>query len=128
LLGAEADGIGRDGLDPGVRDADAVRVATEVADDVLGPAEGPLGVDDPARAVQAAEEGGVVGDGQIDPAVVDGGAQGREHLAAEQRAHDVDREQKLATGGSPAVAGDVEPAAGHDAVQVRMPAEAALPG
>ncbi len=123
VLGAEGDAafVHRD--EALVGDADAVGVAAEVANDLLGSTEGTLGVDDPGLAVERA---------QVDAADVE--APGhvrmldrREHLAAEQIAHDAHREEEVAARTHPARVIVREPAAGDDGVHVRMEAELARP-
>ena len=52
---AEADLAIREGDQPAVRDADAMGVRAEIAESVLGSAEGPLGVDDPVVTEQDSE-------------------------------------------------------------------------
>ena len=55
---AEADLAVSEGDQPAVGDADAMGIRTEIAQSVLGSAEGPLGVDDPVVAEQDSEPGG----------------------------------------------------------------------
>ena len=52
VLGGEANAVGIDALQALIGDTDAVRVAAEVAEDLLRPAERALGVDDPLDAVE----------------------------------------------------------------------------
>jgi hypothetical protein len=103
---------------------------------VLGPTEGTLGVDDPVLAIERVEQavealgihGLVVTLGQAQQVALVGSAQGREHLATNERAEDADRKQVLGTAMAPALCVGRQAACGHDAVHVRVKAQLARPG
>ena len=128
----KGDAGGCDAQDAGVADGDPVRVATEAAVDLLGTAEGALGVDDPARAMEGVGaptcSASLVFGSEHKPAFAASTSEPVEHLAAKECGQDVHREQKLAGGGDPAIAVRGEPAAGDDAVHVWMKDELAGPG
>ncbi len=101
-----------------------MRVLAEVRDDLLGSAEGTLAVDPPVFAVQTGDERGKTGPvSNPQDAGSLGSPQSIEHLAPEQPAHDVHREQVIGLGSDPSIAIVVERAACHDAVRVRVKLE-----
>lgn len=116
----DARGVGAD--EAGVRNGDAMGVATEVAVDLLGSAKGTLGVDDPTGVMQApasATSGAsIIGVTEV-PAGLECGEAGEE-FAAEERAEHMDGEEKGGRCGNPACAVEGEPAAGDDAMDVGM--------
>jgi hypothetical protein len=138
LVGRERDGLfaaraERDSAlverdEPPIREADAMRVAPEVAEDLLGSAEGLLRVDDPACAMELVadareacaicELGGGAVEAELAP-VVEAYESGEE-LPAEEGAEDADGEEEVGTRGDPSLAVERKAAAGHDAVDVRM--------
>ena len=59
-LGGEAHALERDAAYASIGDADAMGVAAEIANDVLGTAEGAFRVNDPSRAAASVEEANVV--------------------------------------------------------------------
>ena len=93
-----------------VGDGDAMGVASQIMQDVLGPAEGWLGIDDPVLLIERAQE-----DGEAPPVVkwralteeaqlVAGkeAPQSGDELAAEYTAEHLDWEQEGVTGRDPA--------------------------
>ena len=117
-----------DGEEAVIGDGDAVSVAAEVVEDLLGAGEGPLGVDDPldlAEGLEGAGEGsGVVerGEGvvELEPAGAEGLLEQFEEETAEQAGQDPDGDEEAGAAGDPAVAVGSDAAAGGDAVQVRV--------
>jgi hypothetical protein len=128
--GAKDDARGVGAEEAGVRDGDAMGVATEVAVHLLGSAEGTLGVDDPTRVMQAptsATSGPcIIGVTEV-PAGLECGEAGEE-FAAEERAQHMDGEEKGGRCGNPVCAVEEEPATGDDAMDVRMKLKFAGPG
>ena len=124
----DARGVGVD--EAGVRNGDAMGVATEVAVHLLRSAKGTLGVDDPTGVVQApasATSGAsLIGVTEV-PAGLECGEAGEE-FAAEERAEHMDGEEKGGRCRNPACAVEGESAAGDDAMDVRMKLEFAGPG
>jgi hypothetical protein len=134
--GLEDDAILPDGAEAGVGDGDAVCIAGEVGQDLQGPSEGTLGVDDPASLVELvpqAGEGDGVGEvgrgaGEADLAGPVGATDPVEELATEEGADHGDREKELAAGGDPARPVARETTSGDDAVEVGMEPHVARPG
>lgn len=98
VLGAEGDVVVADVNDPAVRDPDSMRVATEVAEDVLGPGEGLFGIDDPtvlrdggAEALEARGIGERVESREA--ATIVFASQRLEELAAEDRTENAHRQE-----------------------------------
>jgi len=107
-------------------------VAAEIGEDLLGAAEGLLGIDDPRLLIEAGAKlgelgrvGAVVRQGELVPLVELG--ESFEQLAAEDDRHGLDREEEAAAGGDP-VAVVVEAAGRDDAMDMGMKAEVACPG
>jgi hypothetical protein len=108
-------------------DANPMRVATEIVEDLLGPAKGSLGIDDPGLLVQLVlppGEGRLVGEVGAGPSEGEQPAGTRqressEELSAEEVAHHVDREEEASRRGDPRGTVGREAAAGDDAVDVR---------
>ena len=106
-----------------VGEPDAMRVPTEVADHLLGTAEGSLRVDDPAHSVKRLE----IDAAKIElPSAVRAVERG-EHLSAEEGAHHSNGEEEVAARAHPALRVVGETAAGNDGVHVRVKAEVARP-
>src|SRR5262249_29616586 len=116
-----------------VRNANAMRVAPEVANHLFRTAEGTLGVNDPWLAVEpVAQPLPGIGIGipiawQEEQAAREGRIERGEELAAKQGAEHLHREEVLATRGHPMRACPREPAAGYDGVYMRMESEGARP-
>lgn len=131
----EHDPIIRDGHDTRAGDPNTVRVQTQIADHLLGPTEGALGVHHPPLVVQAAPKRGEGrrirqlsgGAHELQLAGFVGIHQPSQELAPEQRADDPNREQEIGTTRHPAVIVS-EPSTGDDAVQMRMIAHLTGPG
>ena len=129
LLAVECD-------DPAVRDGDPVGVAREVPEHLLGPVEGPLGVDHPVPAAGGGEGGvelagiGKMGDGAVElqPPSAMGAGQLLEEAAAEQAGEDLDGGQEGAAPGLPLAAVDIEAGIGRHHVQMRMEEQLLVPG
>ena len=133
---AEADLTVLDGEEAVVGDGDAVGVAAEVVEDLVGAGEGALGVDDPlglAEGLEVAGEGvGIVESGEgvaeLEPAGAEGLLEQFEEEAAEQAGEDPDGEEETGAAGDPAVTVGSDAAAGDDAVQVGVKREHLPPG
>ena len=133
---AESDLTVLDGEEAVVGDGDAVGVAAEVVEDLVGAGEGGLGVDDPlglAEGLEVAGEGvGVVESGQgvaeLKPAGAEGLLEPFEEEAAEQAGEDADGEEETGAAGDPAVTVGSDAATGDDAVQVGVKREHLPPG
>ena len=133
---AEADLTVLDGEEAVVGDGDAVGVAPEVVENLLGPGEGALGVDDPlglAERLEVAGEGvGVIerGEGvaELEPAGAEGLLEPFEEEAAEQAGEDANGEEEAGAAGDPEVTLGSDAAAGDDAVQVGVKREHLPPG
>src|ERR1019366_6900635 len=123
VLGAKGDASRVERDESVIGDADAMRVATEIADDLLGSAEGSLGVGDPWLA----EEGGAealpglgiagrrrVGEGEAGRPMSDG--RGGEELAAEEGGQNADGQEVALACRHPALLGPRPSAAGDDAM------------
>ena len=123
VLGAEGDAaiIPRDQALIG--NADAVSVATEITNDLVGSTEGALGVDDPGLAVKRAN----IDVAEVDLAVCVGALEGGEHLAAKERAHDAHGEEESTASANEARAIVGESTSSDDGVYVRMKQELAGP-
>jgi len=145
-LGAEGDVVVGEVEDAAVGDGDAVGVAAEVLEDLLGAAEGLLGVDDPGLSGEGLEEepeGDRVGEmalvaAEEEAASLMGTFEGVQDLGAEDHAEGLDGEEEgaalaslarvLGAGPHPAGAVGGEAAGGDDAVRVRVVAQVAGPG
>jgi len=113
VAGMEVHAVGLNGFEALIGNGDAVRIATEILEDMLGPAEGAFGVDDPLLLVERVDEsveGGAVGErggagweAQLAPCVA--GAQRPQEFGPEQRReHPHRKEVALCFGGLPALA------------------------
>ena len=135
-LGHEANAVGLDALQALIGETHAVGVAAEVPKDLLRPAEGALGVDDPLDAVQRVDEllkrdrirESVRGSTELQLAVAVRVRECRQELPAKDPGEHLYREQVAAAGRDPLPAIDGEAATGHDAVHVRVKLELAGPG
>ena len=131
----EADLTVLDGEEAVVGDGDAVGVAAEVVEDLVGAGEGGLGVDDPlglAEGLEVAGEGvGVIESGEgvaeLEPAGAEGLLEQFEEEAAEQAGQDANGEEEAGAAGDPAVTVGSDAAAGDDAVQVRVQLKSLTP-
>jgi hypothetical protein len=132
VLGAEGNGVRTDIDEPTVSDGDAMGVTAEVAKEMLGAPEGPLGVDAPALVCEPRGQAfagfwileRIVALKQLASVHA---VKKVEHLAAEDLGHDFYGEEVLATSRLPR-ASAIEHAGGDDRVQVRMKSEVACPG
>src|ERR1700722_8792340 len=119
-----------------VRDGNAMGVASQIMQHMLGPAEGRLGIDDPVLTIERAQEDGesllvVKWHALTEEAQLIAGkeaAQPGNELAAEDTAEHLDRQQKSGTRRDPARVVCRESTAGHHAVDVRMRCEGLSPG
>ena len=133
---AEADLSVVDGEEAVVGDGDAVGVAAEVVEDLLGTGEGPLGVDDPlgpAEGLEGAGKGGGVVEGgegvaELESAGEEGLLEEFKEEAAEQAGEDANGEEEAGAAANPAVACRSNAAAGDDAVQVGVKLKPLAPG
>jgi len=111
-----------------VGDGDAVGVAAEVVEHLLWSAEGRLGVDDPVDAARRLQLlGKASGFVEVDEGSAEDQLTGPEGLveslkeqATEQAGQHANRQEEAGPAGHPTLAIGRQPAAGDDAVQVRM--------
>ena len=99
VLGAKRHGLGSDGDESVIREADAMGVAAEVLEEPLRPAEGALHVDEPGSSVEGAEGAACrhrVCGRQL--AMGQAALEGGQYLAAKQRPEDTDREEMSLAG------------------------------
>ena len=133
---AEAHLAIREGDQPAVRDADAMGVRAEVAERVLGSAEGTLGVDDPVVTEQDSEpcseaawfrercEVAV----ELQLAFTERRLETGEELAAEDASEHLDRKEEGAARADPAGVIRCQSASGDDAVNMGMVLQTLVPG
>src|SRR5437879_6292763 len=124
FLGPKRHGVGRDGDEPVIREADAMGVAAEVVEESLRSAEGPLHVDEPRGSVEGPDRAACrhrVRGRQL--ALGQAAVERGEDLAPQQRAQDADGEEMALTGRTPAAPVVGETASGHDAMDMRMKLE-----
>ena len=119
-----------------VGDGDAVSVAAEIWQYVLGSAEGWFGVDDPIFAEERTQPGSEeLGmderrefSGQVQLAAFEGGLQTGDKLATEHAPQYGDRKEKAAVGSNPVEVISGESAGGNDPVDMGMKLEFLVPG
>ena len=119
-----------------VGDGDAMGVAAEIAEHLLGAGERRLGVDDPVDAgqvIEASSEGGGIGEraefpGEAQPAAGEGGAQPAHEHVAEAPGEHAHRQEEAEWTGDPACLVRCDAATGDDAVQVGMMVQRLAPG
>ena len=133
VAGGDGDRVAGDGEHAMVGDGDAVGVASEVGEDVIGSGEGPLGVDDPRLREQCRAQLGEVPCWCGGPAQVEGLAaveplQRGQAFPAEERRQDRDGEEEPAAGVDPAGGVGCQATGRHDVVQVGMEAQVTGPG
>src|SRR5450759_2241692 len=136
VLPGEGDVAVLDGKNAVIGEGDAVGVSGEVAQDLFGPAEGGLGVDDPFAAAGVIEQSGEGGricqvsqravEGEF--AVLEGDSEVvQEDSAKEAREHAHGQEEVLFAG-DPALAISRQAAGGDDAVKMGMVEQVLSPG
>jgi hypothetical protein len=133
---AEADLDICEGDQPAVRDADAMGVSAEIAERVLGSAEGTLGVDDPVVTEQDSEpcrEAAWFGNRgevavELDPAFAERGLLAGDELAAEDASEHLDWQEERTARRDPAGMIRCKAAGGDDAVDMRMMLQPLVPG
>ena len=119
-----------------VGDGDAVGIAAEILQDVLGSTEGWFGVDDPISAEEGAQPGseelgmgeGCEFSGQVQLAVREGRLEAGDELATKHAPQHGDGEEEAWMGSNPAGVIAGESAGGNDAVHMRMKLELLVPG
>jgi len=134
ILPAEADAAVLAGEETTIGDGDAMGIAAEIVEHLLGSAERAFGVDDPGDAAQGgkvAGEGGRFGEcGEIaeeaQPAVRERIEQAFEEKAAVEPREDVDWQEEAGAAGDPTSIGR-EAAARHDAMDVRVMGQGLAP-
>ena len=119
-----------------VGDGDAVSIATEILQDVHGPAEGWFGVDDPVFAEERTEPGGeklgmgarreLAGEMQL--AMLESGPESGDELAAEHAPQYSNGKEEAWVGSNPVGVIARESAGGNDAVDMGMKLELLVPG
>jgi len=125
---AERDVAVVDGIEAVVGDGDAVGVATEVAEDLVGAGERRLAVDHPLLARRLAQPRVAIATWAAEAAGIEGPFEELEELAAEDLGEDTDEEEEPGLGGDPSLALGAEAATGDDAVEMRMVGEGLGPG
>jgi len=133
---AEADLAVSEADQPAVGDADAMGIRAEIAQRVLGSAEGPLGVDDPVVTEQDSEPGGEAAwlgkrcevAVELELAFVERSPKPGEELAPEDTAEHLDRQEERTARRDPAGVIRCQAAGGDDAVHVWMMLETLVPG
>ena len=126
ILPAETDTTVLAGEETAVGDGDAMGIAAEIVEHLLGSAERAFGVDDPGDAAQRGEvagEGGRFGEcgevaEEVQLASVERIEQAFEEEAAIEPREDMDRQEEAGAAGDPATIGR-EAAARDDAMDVR---------
>src|SRR5262249_33329730 len=129
IASAEADLLAIDVHEARIRDGNAVRIAPEVREHLVGAAEGALRVHHPVLAIELANEPAkrfLVGIEMKLPRRPEY-ARAVEELAAKALGHRLDGEQEPLRRGHPLAASEVEAAAGDDAMHVGMQAQIACP-
>ena len=119
-----------------VGDGDAVSVATEILQHVLGSAEGWFGVEDPVFAEQGTQPGCEelgMGErrelsGEMQLAVLESGLESGDKLAAEQPPQYGDGQEEAGMRSNPAGVNAGESAGGNDTVDMGMKLEFLIPG
>jgi hypothetical protein len=136
VLVAEGDLAVVEGEESLVGDGDAVGVAGEVFEDLLGTAEGGLGVDDPFFVAQGFEKT-FPGFGMLEilepsveceVVVVESALEMGEELSLKQPTENVDGKEEAVATTHPAFAVETQAAAGNDAVEMRMRVKSLSPG
>ena len=132
---AEADALAVEGDDAGVADGDAMRVVGQIAEHLLGAAEGRLAVDDPVGGTsprQEQVEGDRVGDDTLrnrERSLAPGLAQRARQQRAEATRENPDRQEEGGLGRrAPLPVMSREATARYDAVDVRVQRQRLSPG
>src|SRR5664279_5306544 len=121
---------------PAVGDGDAVSIAGQVLQHMLGSAEGWLGIDDPFHGTQLPQQGveltrvGEIGYGAeaTEFSFLIRLLEQGQHLAPEQAAEHAHRQEESGSAVDPAGMIEGEPTGGNQAMQVRMVAQILAPG
>ena len=119
-----------------VGDGDAVGIAAEILQDVLGSAEGWFGVDDPIFAEERTQPGSEelgIGErcefsGQVQLTALEGRLQTSDELATEHAPQYGDGKEEARVGSNPTGVITGEPASGDDTVGMGMKLEFLVPG
>lgn len=131
VLGSKGNAARVEGDEPLVGDSDAMGVAAEVAHDVLGSAEGSLGVDDEELSMKRDAES-IEGFGifalRAKIASAMGGAETRDQLGSKEGSEDGQGKEVARACPHPTAVGRGPTAACDDAVDVRVKAQIARPG
>jgi hypothetical protein len=136
VLEAEGDGLLVDVKQPAVGDRDAVRVAGEIGQNVLGAVEGGLGVDDPLGAAgfveKTLERGGTPAGSEatveLQPTCSERVFEPCYELAAEEAAEHAHREEEARSAGLPSASIVGQASCWDHTVHVRMVNECLAPG
>ena len=129
-FGAEGDVLGAHIQDPRIGDAHAVGVAAQVAKDVLGAAEGSLGVDDPGLVGREAGHQAVEGrvaeflESPLSPEL----PQGVQHLPPQKSAHHLHRKQEVLPNMDKPLAVEGEPTRRDEHMDMGVEAQVPCPG
>ena len=119
-----------------VRDGDAVSVAAEILEHIVGAAEGRFAIDDPVFSEQRSQPGskefGLCEErqipGKVQLAKLKGGLESGDELAAKHTAEHLDREKEARLRSNPAGVIERESAGGDNAMDMRMKLELLVPG
>ena len=119
-----------------VGDGDAMGVTGEIAEHMMGTAEGWLGVDDPVLTEQGTQEGAeglfvferLENSGESKLVLLESALQGGDELAAEDTTEYVDGQEEGIAGMDPLLAVGRETSGRDDTVEVRMSQQVLSPG
>jgi hypothetical protein len=119
-----------------VGDGDAVGIAAEILQDVLGSTEGWFGIDDPVFAEERTQPGSEelgMGErrefsGQVQLATLEGGSQSSDELATKHAPQYSDGKEEAWVRANPARVIAGKPAGGDDTVDMGMKLELLIPG
>lgn len=136
ILPREGDMIVVEGDEAAVGDRDPMGIAAEISQDLGGPAERLLGVDDPIDAPRRSDAGGEgrgLGQGgeiakEVQGSGAEGSCQALKESASEQLGEWFDGQEKVRSAGDPARAIRQETATWYDTVQVGMMRQRLPPG
>jgi len=118
-----------EGDEPVVGEGDAMSVAGQVGEDLIGAGERGLADHHPACGGRAREQGVrvfIALPGNL--GAIDGGLERGQELSAEDLGEDPHRQKEVRAGGDPVGVAGIEPAAGDDAAQMRVKEQELGPG
>ena len=123
------------GEEPMIGDGDTVRIATEIADDLLGPTESGFGIDNPILAKQRSQESGeglrlgqlLDGSCTDQPVVSMSASESGNKLRTEHLAESANGQEECVFGVNPPFSVGGDTAGRNDTVNVRMKQEVLAP-